>query len=228
MYCREANKLLSLYLDNLLNEGQARTLEEHATGCEKCNDKLELMKQIPEALQSDKLLAPSEDFTKLVMQRIVMRQAVVKHEANGSFSSYTQTQVTLVSMRTPQAPRKSLVDDEAEAADETEGDLNPTNIVSFEAKRKVARHIPTAYLLRFSAAAAAFVFGFGMLAYMFQLNGFSSSTSDTSGKAVVAFADLLTNSFASPWEVLVGSIVAVVIVVALWLTLVRMRSKTHR
>jgi hypothetical protein len=146
MYCREANKLFSLYLDNLLNEGQARTLEEHTSECDKCNDKLELMKQIPEALQSDKLLAPSEDFTKLVMQRIVMRQAVVKHEANGSFASYTQTQVTLVSMHTPAAQRNRQLDEaEAEAADETEGDLNLYNIISLDSKRKVARPIPTAY-----------------------------------------------------------------------------------
>lgn len=237
MFCREASKLLSLYLDGLLSVAQTQRLEEHTTGCVNCRNTLELMQQIPVALQTDKLAAPSEDFTKLVMQRIVMQQVVVKqNDGRGNFSSYSQTQVSVVSSYTTQPNRAKQISTPASEpktdADDAEGEavakfVQESNVIDFTSRRPMQTTMPF-YLLRFSAAAAAFVLGFGLLFYVFQVNGNAISTTDTSGRAVMALANLLTSSFSSPLEVVIGAAVSVVIIVSLWFVLTRPNNKNVR
>ena len=224
MSCREAYKLISLYLDGLVHENVSRQLEVHVAGCIKCRDKLELMKQIPEVLQTDKLLAPSEDFTKQVMQRVVMQQVVVRRDGDraSSFTSYTSTRVTTYVNAEPRQAKP------LETADEKLDDdpsAKKFQIINLDSQRNLRRPMPGTYLLRFTSAAAAMVLCFGFVAYISALNGTMNVTSDSSGRAVMAFADLLTSSFSSPWEVAIGSIVAAIIIVTLWVRLVRMKNK---
>lgn len=226
MFCREAYKLLSLYLDNLLGEAPTRRLEQHTAECVKCRSKLEIMQQIPTALQSDKLMAPSEDFTKLVMQRIVVQQVVTGRGDKGSYASYSRTQVSLVSFQPGQQGQPAQDMDTQSVDEDEEGDAaSPAEVILLENRRELAGHVPTAYLLRFTSLAAVFVLSFGLLTYVFQANGTPISTTDTSGRAVMAFANLLTSSFSSPVEVVVGAVVAVGIVITLWVLLVRMQNK---
>lgn len=223
MSCREAYKLLSLYLDGLVSESDTGRLEIHVAGCVQCRGKLDLMKQIPEVLQSDKLLAPSEDFTKLVMQRVVMQQVVVnRSDKNGTnFSSYSRTQVNYISSQ----PRQTKTAEQSKLTEPGDDEPEPARIIRLDPQRNRPKIVPGAYLLRFTSMAAALVLGFGLLAYLFEVNGASGISAASSSHAVMAFADLLKSSFSSPWQVAIGAIVSAIIIVTLWLRLVRLRNK---
>src|SRR6476469_8129211 len=91
MSCREANQFTSSYLDGQLNDREVRLYEEHISGCVDCRDHLDLLKQIPSALQTDRMLAPKPEFTTLVMQRIIVKQQF------GNSSSTLEAQFTSIS-----------------------------------------------------------------------------------------------------------------------------------
>src|SRR3954454_17610010 len=74
MFCREATMITSSYLDGQLDHHKVRVYEEHILQCADCRDHLDLLKQIPAALQTDRMLAPKPEFTTLVMQRIIVKQ----------------------------------------------------------------------------------------------------------------------------------------------------------
>src|SRR5947209_14068488 len=95
MSCREMNALISPYLDGLLDGAQTRRLEHHVDGCEDCRYKMELMQEIPQALQTDRMLAPRPEFTATVMQRIVISAQLqseggVQTRVRAEFRSETQ------------------------------------------------------------------------------------------------------------------------------------------
>jgi predicted anti-sigma-YlaC factor YlaD len=83
MSCRRMQEHISLYLDNSLDSKQAKLLEAHLVYCPKCGEKLNLMKQIPLALQADHMLAPHADFTVTVMHRLVAHEQVAKQATTG-------------------------------------------------------------------------------------------------------------------------------------------------
>lgn len=235
MSCREASRLLSLYLDGLLSKIQTQQLDDHVANCATCQQTKELMLQIPMALQTDKAAAPSEDFTKLVMQRIVMQQVVVKqNDGHGGYSSYSQTQVSVVSSYVAQPNRakqpNTPASDSNAASDDSEDEqvskfAHENNVIDFAARRPMQATMPF-YLLRFSAAAAVFVLGFGLFLYVFQANGNAMTTTDNSSRAVMALANLLTSSFSNPVQVVIGVAVSALIIVSLWYVLARSDKKS--
>jgi len=192
MSCRELNEQISLYLDGLLHPTQLRKLEEHSEICENCQHKLTLMREIPTALRTDRMLAPRQDFTAIVMQQVVISQHFKVNNTSGRGGAAT-------------------------AEPETQNDV-PAKVISLPERRsnRMTYKSPADYMLRFASMAAALVFIFGAGVYVTGTSAVDNSTKATVSSAISDFAALLVDSVQSPPIVAVGVLLAAAIVVLTW------------
>ena len=217
MLCREVRRLISSYLDGQLQEEQTRQVEEHIAGCDDCRGRLEVMHHIPVALQTDRMLAPRPEFTKLVMQRIIVQQQVGNTLLE---TRYSQVSVEYVSGSTTGRETQT-------SADDAEPERPQAKIISL-AERRLARPRTTSdIVLRMSAVAAALVLMVGAGIYIAALGPNSTSQASTAAVygAIKDFGDTLRNAINSPVEVVVGIAIAALILIGLWYGLKTLRSQ---
>ena len=203
MLCREVRGLMSLYLDGQLEPDQTRQIEQHFVGCDACRGRLELMQQIPVALQTDRMLAPQPQFTTLVMQRIIVQQQVG--------NTRLETRYSRVSVEYTTQTQPSDEEDE-------EPEPTPAKIISL-AERRAGRPRNTAELaLRMSALAAALVLMVGAGIYIAAQGPTGTGEASTASVygAIKDFGDSLRNAFGSPVELVAGLAIAGVILIGLW------------
>lgn len=211
MSCREMNALMSPYLDGLLDGAQTRRLEHHVDGCEDCRYKMELMQEIPQALQTDRMLAPRPEFTAMVMQRIVISAQLqseggVQTRVRAEFRSETQ-----YTFRSPEAP---------ESGSPESNPKNEAKILTLPRRAPVApapAKSPNVYVLRFASMAAALVMAVSVGIYALQINDGTSSnlSANNTTAAIGTFARTLTDAFQSPAELVLGVVIAIGVVVCL-------------
>jgi hypothetical protein len=221
MFCREATLITSSYLDGQLDHREIRLYEEHVEQCADCHDHLELLKQIPTALQTDRMLAPKPEFTTLVMQRIIVKQQFgnSSHSFEAQYTSLSYSESDSAEDEDDYEP-----DDPAET-DDGEDDLasaqtQPISMANYARDRQVSRagQLASSYVLRFSSVAAALVMMVGVSLYI--LGNFSNTPVDAPTAAVYGsikdFADNLRNALSSPLELVAGIAISAVILVSLW------------
>ncbi len=228
MFCREANQFTSSYLDGQLNDFEVRLYEEHISGCDGCRGHLDLLKQIPSALQTDRMLAPKPEFTTLVMQRIIVKQQF--GDQSQSFEAqYTTLSITSSSL---DEDEDDLDEDDETGTDEPENDLEsgqvlPISMAEFARDRQLNRagKLASSYVLRFSSVAAALVMMVGVGIYA--LGNINNTPVDAPTAAVYGsikdFADSLRNALSSPLELLAGVAISAVILFSLWYLLKTLR-----
>ncbi len=211
MSCREMNLLMSPYLDGQLDSVQTHRLEQHVATCTDCRYKMGLLKEIPQALQTDRMLAPRPEFTAIVMQQIVIRS---QFQTQGGVQTSVRTEFrseTHISFRNTEATKPE------------NSDPNPKNEAKImllpqrpAASLRPAK-APGAYVLRFSSMAAALVLAVAIGIYALQIAPDpSASTTASTSSAVSFFATTLTAAFQSPPELLLGFLVASALLVTLW------------
>ena len=83
MHCKEASRLIQLYIDSRLTLDQVRALEAHIVSCAACHAELDLFDGIAEDLHNLKLVAEPVDLTVQIMQRVAMSRA---HSGSPKFS----------------------------------------------------------------------------------------------------------------------------------------------
>lgn len=76
MLCQEASELMSLKLDNRLDEVGQRELDTHISGCETCQNTWAYMRRINNVFERAQQSQPPSAFSMLVMQRIRRRKLV--------------------------------------------------------------------------------------------------------------------------------------------------------
>ncbi len=215
MLCREVRVWLSPYLDDQLEETQARLLQEHLTECDSCQEKLDLMEQIPTALQTDRMLAPRPEFTRLVMQRIIVQKQIGNTRYEASYSQLSVQTGTRPAVSSGYSETTDSVDTDD---DEGEPQNQPANIISLFDRRVTRPRSTSDLALRLSSLAAALVLMVGAAVYIAATG--PSGTSDASTAAVYGaikdFSDTLRNGISSPMEILVGLAVASGILIGLW------------
>lgn len=72
MHCKEASRLIQLYIDSRLTLDQTRALEAHITSCAACHAELNLLEEAADDLHDFKLVAEPEDLTAQIMQRVAI------------------------------------------------------------------------------------------------------------------------------------------------------------
>jgi anti-sigma factor RsiW len=72
MHCKEASKLIHLYIDSHLTLDQTRALEAHIAACAACHAELNFLEDVVDELHDFKLVAEPEDLTAQIMQRVAM------------------------------------------------------------------------------------------------------------------------------------------------------------
>jgi anti-sigma factor RsiW len=205
MFCREIKTLISPYLDGRLDYGQSRLLEEHVASCPTCRHRLGLMEEIPTALQTDRMLAPQPEFTKFVMQQIIVRQELG--------SGRVETRLRQVSFRAGKELNEPTL---------SEDDSASSKIVSFNERANRRAKTPYDYTLRFSAVAAVAVVM--ITAGAFALTQSPSNLPDTAAAVyggIQGFADTVRNAFSNPVDLLTGVALSAVIMIGLWYFLKR-------
>ena len=228
MFCREANQFTSPYLDGQLSDREVRLYEEHILGCVNCRDHLDLLKQIPAALQTDRMLAPKPEFTTLVMQRIIVRTQI------GDQSQSFEAQYTALSFSSSSLDEDEDEDDQEEDDDSSEAEedvtssqVRPISMAEFSRNRQVTRpgRLASSYVLRFSSVAAALVMMVGVGIYA--LGNINNTPVDAPTAAVYGsikdFADSLRNALSSPLELIAGVAISAVILFSLWYLLKTLR-----
>lgn len=226
MFCREANQFTSPYLDGQLNDREVRLYEEHVAGCVNCRDHLDLLKQIPAALQTDRMLAPKPEFTTLVMQRIIVKQQF------GDQSQTFEAQYTSLSFTSTTLDEDEDDLDEDAETDDAEDDLTstsnrPISLAEYSRDRQINRagNLASSYVLRFSSVAAALVMMVGVGIYA--LGNINNTPVDAPTAAVYGsikdFADSLRNALSSPLELIAGVAISAVILFSLWYLLKTLR-----
>jgi hypothetical protein len=228
MFCREATLATSSYLDGELDDREVQLYEEHIIQCPTCQDHLDLLKQIPMALQTDRMLAPKPEFTTLVMQRIIVKQQF------GNQTHSFETQYTSFSFSGADYSQEEDDDGdyESDGLSDNEDDLDPAqlqplSLASYARDRQISRTslIASNYVLRFSSVAAALVMTVGVSLYF--LGNFSNTPVDAPTAAVYGsikdFADNLRNALSSPIELVAGLAISAVILVSLWYLLRTLR-----
>ncbi|MEI7556227.1 zf-HC2 domain-containing protein [Candidatus Chlorohelix sp.] len=191
MFCREMNPHISPYLDGVLSLAQAQKVEAHVGICPKCRHSLSLMQEIPKALQTNRMLAPKEDFTAAIMQQII-----IKHHLRSSLATTTQ----------PETARKvdEVVPFDA-ARHKRASNPSPTNyVLRFAAM----------------AAVLMVMVGVGAYLNVLNGKG-TSGTQAAFGAAIGNFAGLLADSVQSPLVLLLGVALSALIIVATWWYLIR-------
>lgn len=83
MHCKEASRLIQLYIDSRLTLDQLRALEAHIASCTACHAELDLLEDIAEHLHNLKPVAEPEGLTAQIMQRVAMSPA---HSGSPKFS----------------------------------------------------------------------------------------------------------------------------------------------
>ncbi|MDB5079633.1 MAG: hypothetical protein JWP00_1557 [Chloroflexi bacterium] len=224
MFCREATLITSSYLDGQLDDREVRLYEEHIVICTDCRDHLDLLKQIPMALHTDRMLAPKPEFTTLVMQRIIVKQQFGdnNHSSELHYTSFSFNE----------SAHEDDEDDELEPEESAEDELEsahpqPISLANYARDRHISRtsQIASNYVLRFSSVAAALVMMVGVSLYAF--GSFSNTAVDAPTAAVYGsikdFADNLRNALSSPLELAAGIAISGVILVGLWYLLRTLR-----
>jgi len=226
MFCREATLITSSYLDRQLDQNVVRVYEEHIQICADCRDHLDLLKQIPSALQTDRMLAPKPEFTTLVMQRIIVKQQfgnpTQSFEAQYTSYSYTESDQDEDDYETDDDEDETGEDDIASAQ------VQPISMANYARDRQINRagRLASNYVLRFSSVAAALVMMVGVSLYA--LGNFSNTPVDAPTAAVYGsikdFADNLRNALSSPLELVAGIAISAIILVSLWYLLRTVRT----
>lgn len=62
MKCDEIRELLSLYIDNMLDESQARAVEEHLSACEHCRKEYDELKEMLDLLGQTEMVSVPDEF----------------------------------------------------------------------------------------------------------------------------------------------------------------------
>jgi predicted anti-sigma-YlaC factor YlaD len=75
MHCKEASRLIQLYIDSRLTLDQMRALEAHIASCSACHAELDLLENVTDNLHNLRLVAEPEDLTAQIMQRVAMSSA---------------------------------------------------------------------------------------------------------------------------------------------------------
>jgi hypothetical protein len=215
------NALMSPYLDGLLDGAQTRRLEHHVETCKNCRYKLELLQEIPTALQTDRMAAPRPEFTAMVMQKVVItaqfqRDGSVEVQGRAEFRS--ETQYTFRGTAT---------------SEQNQASRSETKVLEFPFLRRATTitarpaKAPGVYLLHFASVAAALVIMVGIGVYTFQFGTGSAPTETAAYTNVVitSFAQNLTETVQSPVEVLIGVAVTFAVVVCLWFFFLRTRKE---
>ncbi len=209
MFCREVKTSISLYLDGQLDELVSVQVEEHVAGCPPCRHRLGLMQEIPAALQTNRMLAPRPEFTKMVMQRIIVRQQVG--------TSTFETRLDTISYQTAQREPVQQPSKNQETA-ETEDEPGEARLIHLAQARANRLKTSSQYLLRFSSAAAALVMLVGVSVFIISQNNGQSFDTPTAAVygAISGFADTLRNALNSPFEVVAGVAIAALVLISLW------------
>jgi hypothetical protein len=202
MSCREMNALMSPYLDGLLNGDQTRRLEYHIVSCNECRYKIQLMKEIPLALQTDRMLVPRPEFTAMVMQKIVITS---QFQSDGKVQTAVRTETRYTFRNTEEHTLEKIT---------PQNDLKILTLPRREVSLPRPIKSPGVYLLRFSSLAAALVLAVGVGIYSLQISASGASASTSEGIAL--FARTLIEAFQSPAEVLLGVVITVALVIVLW------------
>ncbi len=201
MFCREVKATISPYLDGELDNRQSRLLEDHIASCPNCRARLGLLEELPTVLHTDRILAPRPEFTRVVMQQVIIRQQIGVLLTKNDPNSVSKPTTTAFQASTP-ATRASLAPNLTRPA----RSFKPTS----------------AYVLRFSAMAAALVVVISVGVFtLAQSPGQLSDTSAAVYGAVQGFADTLRSALSNPLELVVGLLVAAVIMFGLWYYLAR-------
>ncbi len=238
MFCREVRSAVSPYLDGELSREEARRFEEHLSGCADCQHELDLVKAIPAALQTHRMLAPRPEFTRLVMQQIIVRQQLGTTTVESRTSS-----LSFISMSSEAALEEDNDDlendeDEDETSDEqgqeTADKTSQAKIVRLADRAPrlmAARRVktPADYVLRFSAVAAALVLMVGLGAYVVAQTPGEGSEAPTAAVvgAIKSFADSLRAALNSPLELVIGVAVAAIVLIAVWYLVRALRANQH-
>jgi predicted anti-sigma-YlaC factor YlaD len=72
--CQDTSLLMSLALDQSLDPGEARSLEEHLSQCSTCREEWEAMQRLSRLLTDAPLMDPPPGFADRVMQRLARRR----------------------------------------------------------------------------------------------------------------------------------------------------------
>lgn len=75
MHCKEASRLIQLYIDGRLTFDQMRALEAHILVCANCHAELNALEEITGDLHDCKLIAEPEDLTAQIMHRVALSAA---------------------------------------------------------------------------------------------------------------------------------------------------------
>jgi hypothetical protein len=75
MHCKEASRLIQLYIDSRLTLDQVRALEAHVTSCAVCHAELDFLEEVANNLHDFRLVAEPKNLTAQIMQRVAMSPA---------------------------------------------------------------------------------------------------------------------------------------------------------
>jgi hypothetical protein len=83
MRCSEYSELMSLELDDLLDETQAKRFRAHLAQCDSCRLEWEALQRLSSVLQSEPLLWPASGFSDRVVARLHEREVRRKQVKGG-------------------------------------------------------------------------------------------------------------------------------------------------
>ena len=75
MRCQQATELMSLELDQMLDEGERQVLEAHLASCPACQQTWIAMQRISEILETTPMVGPEPGFAQRVSARIAKRRS---------------------------------------------------------------------------------------------------------------------------------------------------------
>ena len=75
MRCQRATELMSLQLDNMLEEAKRLELDAHLGGCALCQEAWAAMRQVSMLFAAAPMVAPAPGFAQRVSERIAKRQS---------------------------------------------------------------------------------------------------------------------------------------------------------
>jgi len=101
--CQDIGLLMSLVLDQSLDESEARSLEEHLSRCSTCRQEWEAMQRISRFFTDAPLMEPPPGFADRVMQRLARRQA--RRQGLLAGAALLVTCLSLVALALPETVR---------------------------------------------------------------------------------------------------------------------------
>ncbi len=75
MRCKEATRLMQLYIDGRLKFDQMHALEAHITSCTACHAELTMLEEIADNLHTFNFVAEPKGLTAQIMQRVAISSA---------------------------------------------------------------------------------------------------------------------------------------------------------